>query len=149
MTRPTKDEIFMQMCDLWGQRATCDRRHVGAVLVRDGHVIATGYNGSPRGYCNCCDSNKCWRKENKIPAGEQYEKCQSVHAEQNCIISASRQEMINSTMYLYGFDLEENKEITAIPCVICSKLITNSGITEVINIEGCLNNNYNLSAVEI
>ena len=147
--RLSKKDYYLRIAEAISERSTCLRKKYGAIIIKNDEIIATGYNGSPRGYCNCCDSNKCWRKENKIPAGEQYEKCQSVHAEQNCIISASRQEMINSTMYLYGFDLEENKEITAIPCVICSKLITNSGITEVINIEGCLNNNYNLSAVEI
>jgi dCMP deaminase len=111
------------------QRSTCIRRQYGAVIVKNDEIIATGYNGSPRGEENCCDRGQCWREANNIPHGERYEACRSVHAEQNAIISASRSDLIGSTMYLVGF--ENGKPIQAIPCDICARLIKNAGILEV------------------
>ena len=129
--RISKIEYYLNVAKAVAQRSTCLRRQYGAVIVKNDEIIATGYNGSPRGECNCCDKGECWREENNVPHGKQYEACKSVHAEQNAIISASRSDMIGSTMYLVGF--ENGKPIVAIPCDICRRLIINAGIEEVIN----------------
>ena len=113
-------------------RSTCLRRRYGAVIVKNDEIIATGYNGAPRGEQNCCDSGECYRQRMGIPHGEQYEKCVAVHAEQNAIISASRSEMIGATLYLYGWDVETGKSIDAAPCLICDRLIRNAGIANVV-----------------
>lgn len=111
-------------------RSTCLRRQYGCVIVKNDEIIATGYNGSPRGEANCCDVGLCWREAHDIPHGEQYEKCQAVHAEQNAILSAPREKLIGSTLYLFG--REGNKVITSAPCDICDKFIKNAGIKEVV-----------------
>ena len=101
-------------------------------IIKNDEIISTGYNGAARGEPNCCDTGECWREANNIPHGEQYEKCVAVHAEQNAIISAARHEMLGSVLYLAGFD--SNGELAApAPCVICSRLIKNAGIAEVVS----------------
>ena len=131
MNRPTKDEYYLNIAEVVAQRATCLRRQYGAVIVKDDEIISTGYNGAPRGEPNCCDVGFCWREANHIPHGEQYEKCVSVHAEQNAIISASRKDLLGSTLYLVG--LENGVRIESPkPCDICRRLIKNSGIHTVI-----------------
>lgn len=112
-------------------RSTCLRRQYGCVIVKDDEIIATGYNGSPRGAVNCCDIKQCWREAHGIKHGEQYEKCQAVHAEQNAIISAPRDKLIGSTLYLFG--REGDKIIESKPCEICSRLIQNAGIKLVVS----------------
>ena len=118
------------------KRSTCLKRHYGAVIVKDGEIIATGYNGAPRGSVNCCDLNECNRMGIGHNLGD-YSECRSVHAEQNAIISAPRRDMIGATLYLAG---EEENELGiweeiqyAIPCPICSRMIKNSGIEKVFN----------------
>lgn len=131
--RPTKDEYYINIAKAVSARSTCIRRQYGAIIVKDDVIISTGYNGSPRGYENCCDTCECWREANDIPHGEQYEKCVSIHAEQNAIINADRSKMLGATMYLYG---EENcVEINAVPCLICNRMIHNAGIADVINMD--------------
>jgi dCMP deaminase len=130
--RMGKIEYYLQIAKAVAQRSSCLRRIYGAIIVQNDEIIATGYNGSPRGNTNCIDIGSCWRQDNNIPSGEQYEKCKSVHAEQNAIISASRKDMIGSTMYLYGYDIEKDVEIDAVPCTICERFIQNVGITRVI-----------------
>lgn len=114
--------------------STCLRRQYGAIIVREDEIIATGYNGSPRGEPNCCDVGTCWRAENNVPHGQRYEMCVSVHAEMNAIISAARRDMIGATMYLVG--LEDGKPVEAKPCDICRRLIVNAGIKEVVTYDG-------------
>lgn len=133
--RPSKDEYYMEIAKAVSLRSTCLRRCYGAVIVKDEEIISTGYNGAPRGEQNCSDTGECYRQRMGIPHGEQYEKCVAVHAEQNAIISAKRSEMIGATLYLYGYDVEEDKEIKAIPCDICSRLIKNAGIERVVSKE--------------
>ena len=128
--RPDKDSYYRGIAAEVAKRSTCIRRQYGAVIVKEDEIIATGYNGSPRGEDNCCDVGTCWREEHGVPHGEQYEKCVAVHAEMNAIISASRRDMIGSTMYLVG--LENGRPIPAEPCLICRRLIKNAGIAEVI-----------------
>lgn len=138
MERLSKKDYYLSIAVAVSARSTCLRRHYGAVIVKDDEIIATGYNGSPRGELNCTDRGYCYRLDKGIPHGEQYEKCQAVHAEQNAIISASRADMKDSTMYLYGSNITNGIEYimkNAEPCEICRKLIKNAGIKEVITYE--------------
>lgn len=131
--RPSKNEYYMEIAKAVSMRSTCLRRRYGAVIVKDDEIISTGYNGAPRGEQNCSDTGVCYRMQNNVPHGERYEACKSVHAEMNAIISAKRSEMIGATLYLYGYDVVEDKEIKAIPCDICSRLIKNAGIERVVS----------------
>ena len=129
--RPSHDEYYLDIAKAVSRRSTCLRRQYGAVITKDDIVLATGYNGAPRGEANCCDIGACWREEHNIPHGQQYEKCVAVHAEANAIISAARRDMIGSTLYLAGW--EDGKRIeNPEPCEICAKLIKNAGIKEVV-----------------
>ena len=130
--RPNKDEYYLDIAASVAKRSTCLRRRYGAVIVNNDEIIATGYNGSPRGEKNCCDTGECWREAHHIPHGEQYEKCVSVHAEMNAIISAARKDMVGGTLYLMGFD-DNNPIFHAVPCTICRRLIKNAGIKRVVN----------------
>lgn len=135
MTRPEKPEYYLEIARAVAKRSTCRRRQYGAVIVNNDEIVATGYNGAARGIRDCLERGSCWREENGIPHGEQYEKCMSVHAEQNAIISASRAEMIGATIYLVGF--ENGSEIdNPKPCCICSRMIRNAGITTIYNNRG-------------
>lgn len=130
-SRISKDEYYLSIAATVAKRSTCLRRQYGAVIIKNDEIISTGYNGASRGEPNCCDTGECWREANNIPHGEQYEKCVAVHAEQNAIISAARYEMIGSVLYLAGFD-SSGELAKPSPCVICSRLIKNAGIIEVI-----------------
>ena len=110
-------------------RSTCLRRKYGSVIVKNDEIIATGYNGSPRGEVNCCDTGYCWRKEHNIPRGQDYSHCKSVHSEANAIISASRRDMQGAVLYL------ASSEPDAQPCDMCRRLIKNAGIARVITRE--------------
>ncbi|MCR5809574.1 MAG: cytidine deaminase [Clostridiales bacterium] len=131
MERISKDEYYLGIAAAVSKRSTCLRRRYGAVIIKNDEIISTGYNGAARGEPNCCDMGVCWRAANNIPHGEQYEKCVAVHAEQNAIISAARRDMLGATLYLAGFD--ENGEMASpAPCLICSRLIKNAGIKEIV-----------------
>ena len=130
--RPSKDEYYLNIAEAVLQRSTCLRRKYGAVIVKDDEIIATGYNGAPRGEKNCCDTGKCQREEKQIPHGERYEECCAVHAEMNAIISASRRDMIGATLYLAGREADGSIVPTTSPCIICERLIRNAGITAVV-----------------
>ena len=121
------DEYFMEMAELTARRSTCLRRHVGAVIVKDRHVIATGYNGSPRGLSHCGDRGGCLREKLQIPSGQRHELCRAVHAEQNAIIQAATlgQSIEGGTIY-----------ITNQPCVVCAKMIVNAGISRIVVRDG-------------
>ncbi len=126
-TRPSWDEYFMQMAELTAQRSTCLRRKVGAVIVKDKHIIATGYNGAPRGLRHCGDLGGCLRQKLGVPSGQRHELCRALHAEQNAIIQAATlgQSIENASIY-----------ITHQPCVICAKMIINAGINRIVVKEG-------------
>jgi len=120
--RPSWDEYFMEVAKLVAKRATCLRRRVGAVLVKDKRILATGYNGAPRGLKHCLDIN-CIRDKLKIPSGERHELCRALHAEQNALIQAS----------LYGISVKDSVlYATNQPCVICAKMLINAGIKEIV-----------------
>lgn len=127
--RLSEDEYYLNIAKAVSQRSTCLRRQYGAVIVKNKEVVAIGYNGSPRGEVNCCDCGICNRIGHAHNDGN-YDSCRSVHAEMNAIISASRAEMLGSTLYLVGF--EDGKQIEASPCPICQRLIKNAGIEKVV-----------------
>lgn len=133
MERITKQDYYLSIAAEVAKRSTCLRRQYGAVIVKNDEIIATGYNGAPRGDENCCDVGSCWRDRHNIPHGEQYEKCVAVHAEANAIISASRNEMLGSTLYLFGYQGFDQSIENPEPCIMCNRLIKNAGIERVIN----------------
>lgn len=124
--RPTWDEYFLEVAGLVAKRSTCLRRSVGAVLVKDKRILATGYNGAPSGLKHCIDVG-CLRQKLGIPSGERHELCRALHAEQNALIQAS----------LYGISVKESTlYATNQPCVICAKMLINAGIKEIVAASG-------------
>ena len=125
--RPSWDEYFMDMAVLTAKRSTCLRRQVGAVIVKDKHIIATGYNGASRGVPHCDEKGGCLRQQLNVPSGERHELCRALHAEQNAIIQAATlgQSIEGGTIY-----------VTNQPCVICAKMIINAGIRRIVVKEG-------------
>lgn len=133
MDRIDKNNYYLNIAETVAARSTCLRKAWGAVIVNNDQIISTGYNGAPRGRKNCCTIGKCIRNELNIPRGERYELCRSIHAEANAIISASRREMINGTLYLVGIDLDTNDYVkNSSSCSMCKRLVINSGIKDVI-----------------
>ena len=119
------DKRFIDMAEVVGSWSSCyqENRHVGAVIVKDKHVLATGYNGAPAGVKSCKDKGECLRKKLNIPSGTRHELCFAVHAEQNAIAQAAR----------FGISVEgATIYVTHQPCTICTKMIINSGIKKVI-----------------
>ena len=126
--RIRKDEYYLELARVASLRSTCLRRHYGAVIVKDDRVIATGYNGAPRGCDNCCDKGYCARSE--VAHGTQYELCRAIHAEANAILQGTASDMIGATLYLYGEDVN-GLVVSAEPCLMCKRLILNAGIKAV------------------
>lgn len=132
MERRDKINYYLDLAEIVSQRGTCLRRHYGAVIVKNDEVISTGYVGAPRGRKNCSDLNVCLREKMNIPRGERYELCRSVHAEANAIISASRDKMIGSALYLVGIDMQTGDYVkNANSCSMCKRIIINAGIERV------------------
>jgi len=130
--RRDKTNYYLDLAETVSQRCTCLRRHYGAVIVKSDEVIATGYVGAPRGRANCSDLGRCIRTEMGIARGERYELCRSVHAEANAIISASRNEMLGSALYLVGLDLVTGGYVeNANSCAMCKRMVINAGIARV------------------
>jgi len=126
LTRPAWDEYFLEVAKLVAKRATCLRRSVGAVLVKNKRILATGYNGAPSGLKHCIDIG-CLRENLKIPSGERHELCRGLHAEQNALIQAS----------LYGISAKDSVlYATNQPCIICAKMLINAGIKEIVVLDG-------------
>lgn len=116
--RPNIDEYFLKIASVIAERSTCLRHHVGAVAVRDKHILATGYNGAAAGLKDCLELG-CLRDEHEIPSGTRHEICRAIHAEQNVIIQAS----------LHGISLEgATIYCTHTPCILCAKMLTNARI---------------------
>lgn len=138
-----KDEYYLDIALAVSKRSTCLKRHYGCVIVKDDIIIATGYNGSPRGEENCCDRGECKRANAARYSG--YENCDSVHAEQNALIATSRDRLLDSTVYLACEGLgafatndliyfEEDKN--PVPCPLCSRMLKNAGVKRVVNRSG-------------
>jgi len=118
LTRPATDEYFLKIASVVAERSTCRRHHVGAVAVKDKHILATGYNGAPSGLKDCLELG-CLRDEMNIPSGTRHEICRGIHAEQNVIIQAS----------LHGISLEGSTiYATHTPCRLCAKMLVNAKI---------------------
>lgn len=133
MKRRDKINYYLDIAETVLVRGTCLRRNFGAIIVRNDEIISTGYVGSPRGRANCVDLGFCAREQLKIPAGQRYELCRSVHAEANAIISASRTDMIGATIYLACHDAKTDELFGDVePCSMCKRLIINAGIENVI-----------------
>ena len=130
--RRDKINYYLDLAEVVAQRGTCLRRHYGAVIVKNDEVVSTGYVGAPRGRQNCSDIGKCIRQELNIPRGERYELCRSVHAEANAIISASRSDMIDASIYLCGIEVADGSYIAhSNSCSMCKRMIINAGIKTV------------------
>jgi dCMP deaminase len=126
MSRPSNDQYFMSMAYLVSSRSTCVRRQVGAVIVKDKHILSTGYNGSPKGTRHC-EELGCIRNQLNIPSGERHELCRGVHAEQNAVAQAA----------YFGVSVKDGTlYTTTFPCSMCAKILINSGICEIVYDEG-------------
>ena len=133
MGRIDKENYYLDIADTVSERSTCLRRCYGAIIVQNDEIIASGYNGAPRGRKNCADLGRCTREELKIPSGQRYELCRSVHAEANCIISASRSETLGATLYMACRDPKTGGLIPdSTSCSMCRRLIINAGIERVV-----------------
>lgn len=126
MERPSTDKYFMEMARLAATRSTCMRRKVGAVIVKDKHILSTGYNGSPRGVSHCEDKG-CLRVLMNVPSGTRHELCRGVHAEQNAVAQAAYFGTSVKGAIIYT---------TTFPCSLCAKILINSGISEIVYDEG-------------
>lgn len=146
MERISKNDYYLNIAFEVAKRSNCLKRHYGCIIVKNDEIIATGYNGSARGEINCCDIGKCMRMDKPHNSGD-YSDCPAVHAEQNAMLSASRNEMLGSVMYLACEEMRkvpltpsspgyyemvwfkvENIE----PCPICKRMIKNAGIKKVV-----------------
>ncbi len=126
MERPSWDEYFMDITLLVAKRSTCMRRQVGAVMVKDKQILATGYNGTPRKITHC-DVTGCLREQLNVPSGERHELCRGLHAEQNAILQAASHGVNISGSVLYCTDS---------PCIICTKMLINARISKVVYLKG-------------
>ena len=140
MSRLTKtDEYYLQIADAVSIKSKCLKKHYGAIIVKNNELISTGFNGPARGEAHCTKCTKVGSDKDVV----EYSSCPAIHAEQNAIISASRQEMLGSVLYLSGRDVngtidEIGLPIAARPCEICLRLIKNAGIEKVINKNGII-----------
>ena len=133
MERTSKENYYLDIAETVIKRSTCLRRQYGAIIVKNDEIIATGYNGAPRGRRNCSDLGYCTREAMQVPRGERYELCRSVHAEANAIISAARRDMVGGTLYLAGKDALTGEILSdATSCAMCRRMIINAGLEKVV-----------------
>ena len=133
--RLSKDEYYLKVAEVIAIRSTCLKHKYGCVIVNDDIIVAAGYNGSPRGEANCCDTGECYQTRQSLPVdkqaakhGGQYGSCVAVHAEQNALISASGKELRGATLYLVYL----SGKINSGPCNTCNRMIKNAGIARVV-----------------
>ncbi len=132
MQRVSKENYYLDIAQTVSERATCLRRRFGAIIVKNDVIVSTGYNGAPRGRKNCSDLGFCYREKMQIPRGERYELCRSVHAEQNAIIAAPREQMLGATLYMACTLPDGTLEAGCNSCMMCKRTILNAGIETVI-----------------
>ncbi|MBQ7124606.1 MAG: cytidine deaminase [Oscillospiraceae bacterium] len=131
--RRDKHNYYLDIAEMVLERGTCLRRKYGAIIVKNDQIISTGYAGAPRGRKNCSDLGWCRREKLGVPRGERYELCRSVHAEANAIISAPRENMIDSTLYLVGKECETGDYVkNGSCCSMCKRMVINAGIKNVV-----------------
>lgn len=132
MNRIDKTNYYLDIAQTVLERSTCLRRNYGAIIVNHDEIVSSGYNGAPRGRKNCADLGWCTRQAMKIPSGERYELCRSVHAEANAIISASRLEVLGAALYMVCRDPQTGELMAgSTSCSMCRRLIINAGIEKV------------------
>lgn len=132
MERVDKITYYLNIAETVAERGTCLRNNYGSIIVKNDEIISTGYSGAPRGRKNCLDMGYCMRKKCEMPSGKGYEKCRSVHSEQNAIISAARKDMIGASLFLVGINKRNGEYITDNePCSFCKRMIINAGIEKV------------------
>ena len=146
MVRISKDEYYLDIALAVSKRSTCLKRHYGCVIVKDDVIVATGYNGSPRGEVNCCDWGVCKRADAKRYEG--YENCPAVHAEQNALLAVDRTHSQGATLYLAceefyyythpdgSYELKWSEDKYPQPCNLCEKMIKNAGIMRIVTRSG-------------
>ena len=133
MERVSKENYYIDISQTVAERCTCLRRKFGAIIVNNDVIVSTGYNGAPRGRKNCSDLKFCMRDKLNIPRGERYEMCRSVHAEQNAIIAAPREQMLGATLYMACVSPETGEVVSGMnSCMMCKRVILNAGISRVI-----------------
>jgi dCMP deaminase len=133
LTRPDSDEYFLKIASVVAERSTCQRHHVGAVAVRDKHILSTGYNGAAAGLKDCLELG-CLRDEMNIQSGTRHEICRAIHAEQNAIIQAA----------LHGVSLEgATIYVTHSPCILCAKMLVNARIKRFVTFGSYADDSFN------
>ena len=133
MDRISKENYYLDIAQTVLERATCLRRVYGAIIVKNDEIISTGYNGAPRGRANCVDMGYCSREAMRVPRGDRYELCRSVHAEANAIISASRRDMVGGAIYLVGRDAQTGRLLNdATSCPMCRRMVINAALSRVV-----------------
>ena len=133
MDRVSKENYYLDIAETVSERSTCLRRRFGAIIVRNDTIISTGYNGAPRGRQNCTDLGSCIRDEWKIPRGERYELCRSVHAEANAIIAASREQTLGATLYMVCTNPKDGSLMPGTTsCMMCKRMVLNAGIAKIV-----------------
>ena len=133
MERVDKVNYYLDIAESVAERGTCLRNNYGSIIVKNDEIISTGYTGAPRGRENCIDLGYCTRQKYEMPSGKGYERCRSVHSEQNAIISAARKDMIGATLYLVGINQRNGEYVKDNePCSFCKRMIINAGIEKVV-----------------
>ena len=133
MERVDKVNYYLDIAESVLERGTCLRNNYGSIIVKNDEIISTGYTGAPRGRKNCIDLGYCTRQKYEMPSGKGYERCRSVHSEQNAIISAARKDTIGATLYLVGINQRNGEYVKDNePCSFCKRMIINAGIEKVV-----------------
>jgi dCMP deaminase len=132
--RPAKEDYYLNIAQVVSRRSTCLKVLIGAIIVKEDQIIATGYVGAPRHTRSSLDHGFCLRRKLNIPSGTQYELCRSVHAEQNAIINSARAgvSLLGGDMYIFGEERESAQTVFAFPCFICKKMIINAGLDRIV-----------------
>ena len=129
--RVSKHNYYLDIAQTVAERATCMRRHFGAIIVKDDVIVSTGYNGAPRGFESCIDTGSCPRMDRNMHQGEGYGMCRAIHAEANALLNCSRQQTIGADLYLVGVNPNDNSIHEAKPCPLCARMIIQAGIRNV------------------
>lgn len=140
--RISKIDAYLNCAETFAYRSTCLKRKYGAVLVKDDAVISTGYNGSPRGFENCCDLGECPRIRRNLHQGEGYGICRAIHAEANALLNCSREQTLGADLYLTGINPGDCSIHQAKPCPLCARMIIQAGIQNVYLRQGEGPDNY-------
>lgn len=146
IARPHKDQYYLDIAKVVSTRSTCLRVAMGAIIVKEDQIIATGYVGAPRNTKSSIEHGFCLREKLKIKSGTQYELCRSVHAEQNAIINAARSgvSLLGGDIFIYGQSRNTGQVLDAFPCFICKKMIINAGLRRVITSTANLEKDYHV-----